>query len=171
MRRTALVALFTLLLATNLEGGTRRGERFTGSAEFASSSFRGMLIKNYTDLTGGYGPNWAWIRSGRRVSNYNIKVGNFRDLTGRNASIAKILSELNDEFTRHQDEDRPTLWVEAVLYRVVPQGKSNPGGGVELIFRDGKKVQIAKVRHFEAGEPRDAADDMIDVLEEFCDEN
>ena len=171
MRRGAVIILTVILVTSIIEARTRRGEKFTDSAEFASSTFRGKLIRNYTDLTGGYGVNWAWIRPGERVSDYNIKVGNFRDLTGRNASIARILSNLNKEFVGHQDEDRPTLWAEAVLYRVVPKGKDGAGVGVELIFRNARKVQIAKVRHFEPGGPVGAAEDMIDVLEEFCDDN
>ena len=167
MKRNHLLLIVTLsaiaLVAT--------AASFTSTSEFKSKSFKPAIIKDYSNLTTGRGVDWMWIRPGFRISSHNIKVRNFKNLGGAGPRVMSELNKLNSEFAGHQDSDRATLVVEAAVYRVVHEGRSGSGVGVELIFRNSKQWQIAKVRHFEEGDPVEAAEDIVDKMEEFADEN
>ena len=142
------------------------------SDEFRNKkSFKSAVIKDYSNMTRGDGVDWSWVRPGQRVRDFNIVIRDFKNVAGAPPRVVAELNKLNSEFTGHQKRDRATLTVETGIYKYVPKGQRGAGIGVELVYRDRRKWQIAKVRHFIKGDPVDAAEDMVDVLEEWTDDH
>ncbi len=149
----------------------RRAKRFVQSREYRDGTPRGV-IGSYEDMIEGDGYYFS-VAPGVRLSNYNIRVGRFRNLGSSNS--AAMLNYLNEvlpknlaELAADERASGGTLTTENAIYWASDEKGGKRGVGVEMIFRDASGRLMAKFRHriFE-NSAEDGAQEMVDAIAEF----
>lgn len=156
-----------------LFGRLRRGAKpFTGSSEFKQGFVKG-IIPDYSVLSSNGYVQWAWVADGVKLASYHVVVSAFRDLM--KASSAEVHQYL--EQTMQLNLDDVTLRNGSVLRTSnavfwLEDGKDKKRGiGIEMIFRDGDGRTVAMLRHTVKGDPAEAAEEAVDAVVEFVEEN
>ena len=114
----------------------------------------------------GAGVDWAAIRPGVKLSDYKIKVGKFRDLTGN--APPEVYKHLN--YTLQEEMDgiaggAGNLSTQSAIYF------ATKGIGIEMIFRDSSGRVVAKMRHLIRGKPGNAAEEMVEAVTDFVEDH
>lgn len=148
----------------------RRSRRLVDDPSFNAGFSRG-IIRDYADMWSRGGVDWAALAPGIRLSEYRIRVSEFRNMT--TFDDPAMMRYLNDVLQVELDDvtgTTETLTTENAIFWA--QEKPKHGIGIEMIFRDSTGRVVAKIRHTHFEDSlEDAAQEMVDYIVEFVEDH
>lgn len=180
LRGICIVLLIILLSPVSSVHGA---SRLVDSSDYRDKDFVKGCITDYSDLIKADDLDWAWIKPGVTLSDFNVVVDKFENLSDdlRKSQVEDVKATYKEVLTKEKNGGKGILTAEICIYEYqkFSAGKAwipfagahqmQAGMGVEVILQDKSGKTVAKIRDMarNGSTPVDAADESAGNIKKY----